>query len=931
MGEGNFSDGSPPRDAATIPEQHLADECQTVSTLLPDKPSDEPTIPRANVEPPSAQPERTLPKVDGYEILGELGRGGMGVVYRAREILLNRPCVLKMILAGAHADAESIVRFLAEAESVARLQHPNVVQIHRIGEADGLPFFELEYVDGGSLDQRLDGTPWKARAAAELAEAVSRAISEAHRLGIVHRDLKPANILMTAHGVPKVADFGLAKSLTRDSGLTRSNSIMGSPGYMSPEQAEGRTKQVGPLADVYALGAILYELVTGRPPFVGASVLETLEQVRSSEPLPPCRLVPPLPRDVETIVLKCLQKEPGKRYDSASALADDLRRFLSGESILARPVSPIERSWRWCRRNPVVASLAAALTAILVLATAASLVAYERMSRLARGEHEARLTAVREMKATEEARVQEAAQRQRAQANFHRARAAVDGYLTAVSESQLLKISGLQPLRGQLLESALRFYQDFLKERGDDPELRAELAATQARIGRIQEELGAADEARRALKAAIAAYQQEISQSPRDVPLRTALSDTWLALGDLTYNFGGNDASREMVAAWEKAAELREGLARDRPDDRDCQRNLAEACDRLASGQDGAGRDGMPARLRGAELRLALFQKFPDDPKINFGLAESINNIAVALTNAGHNEDALAMHLRGKEYNRFAYEKQPHMIDFCCDFATTSMNVVRVYRNLGRKKDAVTEAQNAVELCRRMVRDHPAALLVKRQFVWALELLVESQRDAGPAAEAAHTARELAQWLDVVVDEPQWMFDSARWHTRLSIWSDEWKNLPADQAHDEARREADRAVEQLQRAIDSGFAELDQLRKDTALDPLRARADFQKLVAKLEQRLRPRPKSSVVEASSGDTPKALPDSRAERIAQSRADRAAVLYAAGVLEHVRKRPQEARAALVEARSACEQLLQARPSDARIQTLLAGIHRALGGLD
>ena len=635
------------------------------------------TVAAGTADAPPERTNRGVPAIEGYEVLGELGRGGMGVVYRARHIRLNRPCVLKMILAGVHADADSVARFLAEAEAVARLQHPHIVQIHHVGEADGLPFFELEYVEGGSLDRRLDGTPWPARRAAELVEALARGVAEAHRQGIIHRDLKPANILLAAEGTPKITDFGLAKALDKDHGLTRTDSIMGSPGYMAPEQAAGRARRVGPLADVYALGAILYELLTGRPPFRGTTVLETLEQVRTTEPVPPSRLVPRLPRDLETIVVKCLQKEPGKRYDSAPALADDLRRFLRGESILARPVGPIERGWRWCRRNPVVAGLAAALTAILVLATAASLVAYGRMSRLARGEHAARLATVREMQAAEDARVQEADQRRRAEANFHRARAAVDGYLTAVSESQLLKVPGLQPLRGELLESALRFYQDFLKERADDPMLRAELAATQARIGRIQAELGAVDEARRALKSAITTYQAEIARNPQDLALPAALADIWLALGDLTYNYGGQDTAQEMLAAWEKTAELREGLVRSRPDDLDGQRDLAEAYERLGFAHDEAGRDGMPARLRGAELRLALFLKSPDDPRLNFGLGESMNNIAVALTTSGRHEDALAMHLRGQEYNRFAYDQRPHLIDYGCDLGTSSMNAVR--------------------------------------------------------------------------------------------------------------------------------------------------------------------------------------------------------------------------------------------------------------
>jgi len=314
-------------------------------------------------EPPALR-ERPIPAIAGYEILSELGRGGMGVVYRARQVRLNRPCALKMILSGAHANDEATVRFLAEAEAVARLQHPNVVQIHHIGEADGLPFFELEFLDGGSLDRRLNGTPWPSRRAAELIEAVARGVAEAHRQHIIHRDLKPGNILMAADGTPKITDFGLAKSLNQDSGLTRSDSIMGSPGYMAPEQAEGNIKQVGPLADVYALGAILYELLTGRPPFRGTTVLETLELAKTAEPVAPSRLVPGLPRDVETIALKCLQKEPGKRYESAAAMAEDLRRFLAGEPIVARPVPFWERAWRWCRRHPAPAALTAAVVLV---------------------------------------------------------------------------------------------------------------------------------------------------------------------------------------------------------------------------------------------------------------------------------------------------------------------------------------------------------------------------------------------------------------------------------------------------------------------------------------------------------------------------------------------------------------------------------------
>ncbi len=280
---------------------------------------------------------------------------------------MNRIVALKMVLAGTHATPESIQRFRTEAETVARLHHPNIVQIHSIGQWDGLPYIELEYVEGGNLAGRIGGSPWQPRDAASLIESLARAIQDAHRLGIVHRDLKPANILLTRDQVPKISDFGLAKSIENQSGLTRTESVMGSPSYMAPEQAEGNGKDVGPLADVYGLGVILYELLTGRVPFCGASLLETLDMVKNVEPVPPIRLVAGLSRDLDTICLKCLQKAPNKRYGSAQELADDLDRYLHFKPILARPTPIHERLRKWVRRHPT-SSASSAIGCLALLA-----------------------------------------------------------------------------------------------------------------------------------------------------------------------------------------------------------------------------------------------------------------------------------------------------------------------------------------------------------------------------------------------------------------------------------------------------------------------------------------------------------------------------------------------------------------------------------
>ncbi len=325
---------------------------------------------------PDAQP---APVVPGYEMLEPVGSGGMGRVFKARQLATNRVVAVKLILAGEFATAVARDRFKIEIETTAQLSHPHIVQLYEAGEADGRAFLSCEFVAGGSLAARLDGTPWEAKRAARLLVPLTRAVAYAHGVAIVHRDLKPANILLTADGTPKVADFGLAKQLESDS-HTHTGAILGTPSYMPPEQA-GSARLVGPWSDVYSLGAIFYELLTGRPPFKGADFVETLDLVRTQEPVPPHVLSPKLPRDAETICLKCLQKDPAKRYASANDLAADLERFLEGRPIVARPVGNFERAWRWCRRNPAVASLLAAVVLVSVVgAVIASVLAEEATS-----------------------------------------------------------------------------------------------------------------------------------------------------------------------------------------------------------------------------------------------------------------------------------------------------------------------------------------------------------------------------------------------------------------------------------------------------------------------------------------------------------------------------------------------------------------------
>jgi serine/threonine-protein kinase len=321
-------------------------------------------FPTAGAGPGPSGPPDKLPHLVGYHLECVLGQGGMGVVYQARHLKLNRRVALKMLLAGPFAGHEGIARFMREAEAVAALRHPNIVQVHESGELDGLPFFTMELVEGGSLAQKLAGQPQPARQAAEVVATLAGAVQFAHARGIIHRDLKPANILLTADGAPKITDFGLAR-VAGGPEFTLSGAVLGTPSYMAPEQALGKASAIGPAVDVYALGAILYELLTGRPPFRAETAAETERQVIAEEPAPPSRLNARVPRDLETICLKCLHKSPARRYASAGELVEDLHRFLEGKPVHARPVGAAERAVKWARRRPAAALLIAALLVLV--------------------------------------------------------------------------------------------------------------------------------------------------------------------------------------------------------------------------------------------------------------------------------------------------------------------------------------------------------------------------------------------------------------------------------------------------------------------------------------------------------------------------------------------------------------------------------------
>jgi tRNA A-37 threonylcarbamoyl transferase component Bud32 len=552
----------------------------------------DPTPTLAHADPPLADAETLapdesaggaaagVPAVPGFAIEAELGRGGMGVVYRARQAKLNRTVALKMVLAGGHASPQERTRFLAEAEAVAAVQHQGIVQVYELGTCGDQPYFALEFCPGGSLAGKLAGTPLPARDAAAMVERIARAVQAAHEKGIVHRDLKPDNVLFAADGTPKVTDFGLARRVEGDSGLTRTGAIMGTPSYMAPEQAAGK-KEIGPAADVWALGAILYECLTGRPPFRAATALDTVVQVVSDEPVPPRKLVPGLPRDVETVCLKCLQKEPGKRYGSAVALANDLNQFLDGKPITARPVPAWERAWKAAKRRPAVAAaLAAAILAVVsvvavVLAKNAELKQERDTANDLRYEAEVRNETIRTLnRNVEKALESSEEERKKAHARLGKAVEAVEKTLARAGTARWAREPALAAERRQVLEDAVAFYESFKDADAADPLVRRQAATAYRRVGGLYLLLAENGKAITALARARAIDERLVAEYPSDPGYSADLAESLMYVGHAANGDGRMDDAK---AAYRAAAVAGRAALAGRPGDDDIRRTLV-AC-----------------------------------------------------------------------------------------------------------------------------------------------------------------------------------------------------------------------------------------------------------------------------------------------------------------------------------------------------------------
>jgi serine/threonine-protein kinase len=569
---------------------------------------------------------REIRSFGAYEILETIGEGGMGVIYKARHRTLQRFVALKVLLAGQFATPTDLQRFRNETEMVASLDHPNIVPIYEVGEHEKRPFFSMKLVEGGSLNSHPHRFTADPRSAARIVVAVAGAVHHAHQRGILHRDLKPSNILLDAEGQPQVTDFGLAKRVERDDSLTRSGTIVGTPRYMAPEQTDGKRIAATTAADVYGLGAILYYLLTGRPPFFGEDILDTLEQVRHSEPIPPCRLNPAVPRDLETICLKCLQKQPSQRYSSAEQLAEDFSRFLAGKPVLARPAGRVERLVKWARRRPAAAAL------ILVSLAGAILVA----GLVVRDEWRVREALQQAQYNAEDAE----RQKEQASANYRQARETLRSILARANDARRGDLPKLRELRREQQEDALAFFLRIAQQQEQTPEVRFDVAEALQEAGLIQSQLQRGTDARKNLTAALEQSTALAAEFPGE-PRYRALQANCL-LEELRFGF-----TDQALTYCQQALTLWTELGHEDPTSAEYQMGLAQAENAIGSiyWSRLQRKEAMPHFLRALSQYETLTREHPGVRRYQLSVAQSQVDLSNnCMQQAASEKDATRFH-----------------------------------------------------------------------------------------------------------------------------------------------------------------------------------------------------------------------------------------------------------------------------------------------
>lgn len=702
-------------------------------------------VPGASTQEPS-DPELLI---GDYELLNEIARGGMGIVYQARQLSLNRIVALKMIRAGQLASTEEVLRFRHEAEAVARLDHPNIVPVYEVGQTRGEHFFSMKMIEGGNLkkwiaDQHRASAGHKSsfhRTAAQLLAQVARAVHYAHQRGILHRDLKPANILLAreapacsrAEGssgyTPYVTDFGLAKQLGGGALLTASEMMVGTPEYMAPEQVSGGRGGLTTAADVYGMGAILYEVLTGTPPFEAETPLATARKVVDEEPRPPSSLYSRVNRDLSVICLKCLHKEPQRRYRSAEALAEDLERWLRGEPIAARSVGRLERLGRWCRRNKVTAAL---LSALAIVMTGALIV----FVSLWLHSEDQRRQAV--------ANLDEAArQRKRAEQFLGQARQVVDEFCIQLSQEDLRDLPGVQPVRKKLLEAGLRYYQGFLQDQGNNAELETEVARAYYRVGLITSTIGPAPDALAAYQQAERMYAALSVREPAELEWQKQLAACKNELALLRKQRGELTAAS---AAWQEALALRQKVAREHPGNAEAQNDVARAWHNIGSGCHDRGE--LARALRAYEqaltIRRQLVKDQPQEVEYQYGLSLVCNNLGKLHRQIGRRAEALRYQQEAQEILERLIQGRPGSHKYQRGLANACSQAGVLHHEAGRNDEARRCHQQALAIRERLARSNPAVMEIQHELGMTLHDLILVHRDTGRLPEALQSCQDCA-------------------------------------------------------------------------------------------------------------------------------------------------------------------------------------------